>query len=156
VSHRDDRRTDGHPLWPRDCVELHVTAGRRRVALVMSHFSSALSDDGTRRAEQAARMRALADGLGVAHPDALVLAGGDLNDSPGSPALAPLLQDGEWHEVVAPAAWTWSSGSRGARLDYLLVAREDMGAVLQGAVVEGTDVLEASDHRPVVADLRIF
>ena len=157
VSHREDRDLEGGPLWPRDCVEVHAEVAGRRVVAVGSHFSSPLSDDGARRARQAARMRALADGL--APGAALVLAGGDLNDPPTAPSLAALLGDGAWiGPAAAPpleAAWTWSGGGAREILDHLLVPRADGAAVVRSAVEGGPDVSAASDHRPVVLDLWI-
>ena len=85
VSHAAELDGEGRALWPRDCVEVHLTVGARRVAIVASHLSSRLSDDGTRRAAQAARMRAIADAISAADPEALVLVGGDLNDPPTAP-----------------------------------------------------------------------
>ncbi len=155
VSHREDRDLDGGPLWPRDCVEVHAEVAGRRLVLVGSHFSSPLSDDGTRRARQAARLRSIADGLGDQAD--LVIAGGDLNDVPGAPALSPLLGDGRW---VGPAAalpleeaFTWSGGGERKILDHLLVRRGDRAAVVRAAVEGGPDVSAASDHRPVVLDV---
>jgi endonuclease/exonuclease/phosphatase family metal-dependent hydrolase len=153
VSHAAEAGPDGLPLWPRDCVELHVRAGDRRVAVVASHLSSALSDDGTRRAQQATRMREIADGLAAGDAGALVLVAGDLNDAPDSPALAPLLGDGAWTDPLPADAWTWSSGTRRDRLDYLLVPRAAAAALLAAGVDLGPDAAAASDHRPVVADL---
>jgi endonuclease/exonuclease/phosphatase family metal-dependent hydrolase len=156
VSHAAEPDGAG-PLWPRDCAELHVDAGGRRLAAVITHLSSALSDDGTRRARQAARLRAIADGL--AATGAAVVAGGDLNDEPASAALAPLLGDGAWRDAdagLAPAdAWTWSDGSRRRALDHLLVPAAGPLAVLRAEVASGADVAAASDHRPVVVDLWI-
>jgi endonuclease/exonuclease/phosphatase family metal-dependent hydrolase len=155
ISHLGELDGAGRPLWPRDCVELHVRAAGRAVVVVASHLSSALSDDGTRRAAQAARLREIADGLRAARPGALVLAGGDLNDTPASAPLAPLLGDGAWLDLAPAGAASWAGGARESRLDYLLVARDDAGAVLDAAVVGGEDVGRASDHRPVVLDLRL-
>lgn len=156
VSHREERDGAGRPLFPRDCVEAHAALpGRRRLALVGSHLSSALSDDGTRRAEQAARMREIADAL--APGAALVLAGGDLNDAADAPALAPLLGDGAWIDpagaLPAGDGWTWSGGGTRAALDHLLVPQAQAGSVVQATVAAGPDVEAASDHRPVVLDL---
>ncbi len=157
VSHQADRDATGRPLWPRDCVEAHLdVAGGRRLVVVASHFSSALSDDGTRRTLQAARLRELADA--AARSGACVVAGGDLNDAPGSAALAPLLGDGAWVEPAAgplDVAWTWSGGGRREVLDHLAVPRASAGAVLAAGVAGGADVSAASDHRPVVLDLRV-
>ncbi|ACG73978.1 Endonuclease/exonuclease/phosphatase [Anaeromyxobacter sp. K] len=156
VSHRDERDASGRPLFPRDCVEAHAALpGGGTLALVGSHLSSALSDDGTRRAEQAARLREVADGL--LRAGAQVVAGGDLNDEAGSTALAPLLGDGGWIDPAAAlppeARWTWSGGGARAALDHLAVPRADAGSVVQAAIAGGPDVQAASDHRPVVLDL---
>jgi uncharacterized protein len=155
VSHAAERDASGRALWPRDCVEVHLEAAGRRIAIVASHLSSRLSDDGTRRAEQAARMRAIADALGAADPDALLLAGGDLNDPPSAPALAPLAGDGAYVDPLPPAVTTWSSGSRAERLDALLVARGGAGAIERAAVEGGDEVARASDHQPVLVELRL-
>lgn len=156
-SHAAEPGPDGLPLWPRDAIEAVLDAGGRRVALVASHLSSRLSDpDGRRRALQAARLRALADGARGAWGAHLVVVGGDLNDEAGDPALAPLLGDGAWVEAAPPdGGWTWSDGTRRAALDHLALPRGDAGAVLAGWVVVGEDVRAASDHRPVVLDLLV-
>lgn len=157
VSHLGELDADGRPLWSRDCVEVHVGGLPRPVVLVGSHLVSRLSDDGTRRARQAAAMRAIGDAAARARPGALVLIGGDLNDEPGAPALAPLLEDGAWADPAAAldaaSAWTWSGTYGLFRLDYLLVPRADAAAVLRVAIGDGEDVAAASDHRPVIVDL---
>jgi endonuclease/exonuclease/phosphatase family metal-dependent hydrolase len=155
VSHAAERDSAGRLLWPRDCVEAHLAVGERRVAIVASHLSSRLSDDGTRRAAQATRMRAIADAIAAADPSAVVVAGGDLNDPPSAPAMAPLAADGGYVDPLPPAATTWSSGAGAERLDALLVARESAGAIVRAVVEHGPDVERASDHQPVVLDLRL-
>jgi endonuclease/exonuclease/phosphatase family metal-dependent hydrolase len=155
VSHLGEVDAAGRRIWPRDCVEVHARTAGRPVVVVGSHLSSARSDDGTRRAVQAARLREIADGVRRARPGALVLAGGDLNDGPQSPALAPLVGDGAWREVASPGVATWGAGADEKRLDDLLVASADVGAVCWAGVVDGSDVRRASDHRPVVVDLAL-
>jgi endonuclease/exonuclease/phosphatase family metal-dependent hydrolase len=159
VSHLGARDDEGRPLWSRDCVEVHVGGLPRPVVLVGSHLVSRLSDDGTRRARQAAAMRAIADEVVRTRAGALVLVGGDLNDEPGDPALAALLADGAWADVAATldpeGAWTWSGRQGFLRLDHLLVPRTDAAAVLRAEVAAGDDVAAASDHRPVLVDLWI-
>jgi endonuclease/exonuclease/phosphatase family metal-dependent hydrolase len=155
VSHASEGDGTGRSLWPRDCVEVHLEAGGRRIAIVGSHLSSRLSDDGTRRAAQASRMRAIADAIAAADPSALVLAGGDLNDPPSAPAIAALAGDGAYLDPLPPEATTWSSGARAERLDALLVARNGAGAIVRAAVEPGLDVARASDHQPVVLDLHL-
>jgi len=156
VSHAADRDPAGAPLWPRDCVEVHVRIDGRRLVLAGTHASSRLSDDGTRRALQAARLRELADALRTADPGALVLAGGDLNDPPEAPAIAPLAGDGAWLDPLPFAAYTWGEGQDAVQLDALLFARPDAAAVLAAWVADGADVRRASDHLPVVLDLALY
>lgn len=155
VSHLGDLDAAGRHLWPRDCVEVHVRTPGRPIVIVGSHLSSALSDDGTRRTVQAARLRQIADGVRRARPDALVVAGGDLNDLPASEALAPLLGDGAWLEVASPGTASWGTGAAAKRLDDLLVPADEAAAVSWAAVVDGADVRGASDHRPVVVVLSV-
>jgi len=155
VSHLGEADASGRPLWPRDCVEVHLRTGGRPVVVVASHFSSALSDDGTRRALQATRLREIADGVRATRPTALVLAGGDLNDQPRSAALVPLLADGAWVDPAPPGVATWSGASGAARLDYLLLPREEAGALAGVEIAVGADVAAASDHRPVVVDVSL-
>jgi endonuclease/exonuclease/phosphatase family metal-dependent hydrolase len=152
ASHLHERGPDGRLLWPRDCVEVHAEAARPLV-VVGSHFSSALSDDGTRRGWQATRLREIADAIAAREPSAVVLAGGDLNDTPASAALVPLLGDGEWADPAPPGSGTWPSASPSSRFDYLLVARSAASAVAAAWIDSGPDVVLASDHRPVLLDL---
>ncbi len=155
--HAGDLGPDGRPRWPRDAVEAVLEVGGRRVVLVGSHLSSRLSDPaGTRRALQAAALRALADGAAARWGGAAVVVGGDLNDEAAAPALAPLLGDGAWLDVQALGggeAWTWGRGGERAVLDHLALRAGDAGLLLGAWVLAGADVVAASDHRPVVADL---
>ncbi|HTN52160.1 MAG TPA: endonuclease/exonuclease/phosphatase family protein [Anaeromyxobacter sp.] len=159
VTHRGERDGAGRLLWPRDCTEAHLDlGGGRRLALAGTHLSSSLSDDGTRRALQAARLREIADGLAAAAD--LAIAGGDLNDEAGSAALAPLLGDGVWLDPAAaslPAeeAWTWSGGGSRKSLDHLVLRRMEVGEVERVEIAGGADVAAASDHRPVILDLSV-
>jgi endonuclease/exonuclease/phosphatase family metal-dependent hydrolase len=153
TSHAGELGPDGRLLWPRDCVEVTAELDGRRIVLVGSHLSSAVSDDGTRRRHQAARMREIADGVLLADPGALVLAGGDLNDGPESIALEPLVADRSWLDPLPPWTTTWGSGPDALRLDYLLLPARAAGAVVAAWAGDGTDVVAASDHRPVVLDV---
>jgi endonuclease/exonuclease/phosphatase family metal-dependent hydrolase len=155
VSHLGEVDAVGRRLWPRDCVEVYVRTAGRPIVLVGTHLSSALSDDGTRRTVQAARLRAIADDVRTAHAGARVIVGGDLNDVPASAALAPLEADGAWARIADPGATTWGTGTEAKRLDDLLVPAEDLPAVGTAVVVDGGDVRRASDHRPVLLDVSI-
>jgi endonuclease/exonuclease/phosphatase family metal-dependent hydrolase len=155
LSHAEETGPDGRRLWPRDCVEVLAVAAGRPLVVVGSHLSSALSDDGTRRRWQAARLREIADAARAADGAAFVLAGGDLNDVPDGAALEPLLGDGAWSDPVPAAEPTWFGVSGAARLDSLLVPADAVDALLEARVDRGADVAAASDHRPVVLDVRV-
>jgi len=163
--HAGERAADGRPLWPRDAVDAEVALGAARLRLVGTHLSSHLSDpEGERRRGQATRLRELADGAAAVDPGALVVVGGDLNDETTAPSLAPLFGDGRWEDgacgggpgavPVATSAWTWGDGRVRAALDHLAVRAAQRGALVAGWVADGADVVAASDHRPVVVDLR--
>ncbi len=159
VSHRDDLAVDGSWLWSRDCVEVHADAGGLRLIVVGTHLVSRLYDEDARRTEQAARMREIADDVAARFPDAVVLAGGDLNDLPGSAALAPIFAGSAWSDPAASlpedAAWTWTGENARERIDYLLGGRGDTGVSLHPWVAAGAEVGAASDHRPAVLDLTV-
>jgi endonuclease/exonuclease/phosphatase family metal-dependent hydrolase len=158
VHHLDDRAPDGAHVFSRDCVEVHLDVGGRPVVLLGNHLVSRLDPAADpRRRAQAAAVRAIADALSAADPGALVMVLGDLNDLPGSAALAPLLADGAFVDLGAalpPAdAWTWSGRGERERIDYALVRRGAAEAIAGVAVLQGEDVAAASDHRPLVVDL---
>jgi endonuclease/exonuclease/phosphatase family metal-dependent hydrolase len=155
--HAGELTADGQLLWPRDVVEAEVSIGLARLRIVGTHLSSRLSDpDGARRRLQVTRLRELADLAAAADPEALVLVGGDLNDPSTAPALAPLLGDGCWLDAVPDGieAWTWSDGRQRVAFDHLALRAARRGVLMAGWVADGPDVAAASDHRPVVLDVR--
>jgi endonuclease/exonuclease/phosphatase family metal-dependent hydrolase len=162
--HAGEPGGDGRPLWPRDAVVARVALGSARLVLVGTHLSSHLSDPaGERRRRQAARLRELVEVEVAADPAALLLVGGDLNDAADAVALQPLFGDGRWLDAARdPAAgglgsvppWTWSDGRLHEPLDHLALRAEQGMALVAGWVADGPDVAAASDHRPVVLDLR--
>ncbi len=102
-------------------------------------------------------MREVFDRLRASAGAPMVIALGDLNDLASSSALAPLLADGELVDLGAALppqlAWTWAGGGADERIDYALVARADVAAVTRFEVASGSDVTDASDHRPIVLDV---
>ncbi len=156
-SHAAERAPDGSHLWSRDLVEVHLRTTRRPVVLLGTHLVSRREPADDRRRQQAARMREVLDGLRAGEDAPLVLALGDLNDTASSEALSPILADGALVDLGAslPAqdGWTWGGGGLEERIDYALVARDDLAAVTRMEVASGEDVSDASDHRPVVVDV---
>jgi len=96
----------------------------------------------------------LATDLGVAHRGDRVILAGDLNATPSSPGLV-WLQEAGLVDTQARDRWlprgTWASvsGPHLSRLDYVL------GSPDVGVVGSWTIDLPGSDHRAVIADLRV-
>lgn len=157
-SHLDDRAADGGFLWARDLLEAHLGGAARPIVLLGAHLASRLDPAAdARRAQQAARAREIMAAVQAETPGALVVLLGDLNDLPGSAPLAALLGDRALADLGATlpqeGAWTWWGGGAEERIDYALLAREDLTSVSGVAVGGGVDVAAASDHRPVVVDV---
>ncbi|WP_437815895.1 endonuclease/exonuclease/phosphatase family protein [Sorangium sp. So ce1078] len=169
VSHRDDRftlRGTQGPVYTftRDCLELHLTRGGRRVILLGVHFKAkAAPDNPDRRLAEAQRARAIADALAAEHPTAAIAVLGDFNDLPGSPpveavagAVPALFQD---VATAAPPAdqWTYDFNGQLELIDHhmvnaLLWRMLDPGSV---RVPHGPSIEDASDHAPIFSAYRI-
>jgi endonuclease/exonuclease/phosphatase family metal-dependent hydrolase len=135
------------------------TPGRQRRAAVFARCEVAgspflvvgahLSTDPAERLRQA-RLLARA----VSDPDAPVVLGVDVNDEPGSPTWQALLagwQDAATTAGGAPA--TFPSRNPRRRIDAIAV--HPAIRVEACRVLDGRAVRCASDHRPIVADLRL-
>jgi endonuclease/exonuclease/phosphatase family metal-dependent hydrolase len=173
--HVDDRNTNGSRTFSRDCPEYVVQLpGGRSVVVIPNHFKSKFG--GNDRASQARRKSQAAAAAAIAtralEISPWVLLGGDLNDTPDSPAIAPLWQTG-FVDVQSHPSYptqrpgTFARGTARDKIDYLLMSprlREHLQAtgierrgsyhpklwkpfdtVTQAAV-------EASDHHLVWAD----
>ncbi|HMR31118.1 MAG TPA: endonuclease/exonuclease/phosphatase family protein [Geminicoccaceae bacterium] len=183
-SHVDDRLTDGTPVFSRDCPEFSVaTPSGNRLTMLVNHFKSkgyggkAASD--ARRKAQSARVREICRELMQAGQDLLAVVG-DLNDTPDSDPLAPLLADGELRDVFGHPAFedggwpgTYGLCNAGNKIDYLLLSpklweRVTAGGVFRRAMWPGSRPRRwecyaelarpedaGSDHAAVWADIDI-
>lgn len=123
---------------PRAAIEVEVEMDSRPTTLICTHFG--LSD--AARAEQSAALAEVVRRASV--PVVLV---GDLNAGPDAPELLTLLEAGLGH-AGPPGEPTFPSVLPQCRIDYILVSPELMCERCQ--VLTST----ASDHLPVLADLR--
>lgn len=144
-SHVDDRLPDSGLLFSRDCPEFTVTtpAGARLLVLVnhlkSKGFGSRAANDARRRA-QAERVAE----IHVARRDEgqeLVAVVGDLNDTPGSRPLAPLLAGTDLVDAFAHPAFddggypgTFGLCNADDKIDYLLLSPALFARVRQGGV----------------------
>ena len=140
-SHTDDR-DGGRRIFSRDCLEVEVLLpGGRSLWVLLNHFKSkgygSRRRSDARRLAQAARVAEILD-EGYDLTRDLVVVAGDLNDTPDSPALRPLLELNDLYDVLdtlAPAErWTYYY-RRPEQIDYLLVSRP-LWHLLRAAGVE--------------------
>jgi endonuclease/exonuclease/phosphatase family metal-dependent hydrolase len=134
-SHIDDLDAAGRTIFSRDCPEYAVTTPEGdRVWVLPNHFKSKYGGNSrasrAQRTAQAARTAEIYRGLRAAgERDIVVL--GDLNDTPGSAPLAPLLDATDLVEVSAlplfdpgefPGIGTFRLGNDNQKIDYLLLS----------------------------------
>lgn len=145
-SHVDDRLPNGEAVFSRDCPEFEIATPKGgRLVVMVNHLKSkgyggkAASD--ARRKAQATRIAEIYKGLvtdGVEHVAAI----GDLNDTPGSAPLAPLLtgtnlKDAFDHPGFDDGGFpgTYGSCTASNKIDYLLLSPALYRAVIAGGVL---------------------
>lgn len=171
TSHVDDSDLAG-PIFSRDCPEFEIPLGADRTLIVMvNHFKSKAS--GGREADllrkrQAQRVREIYEQRRAEGFD-LVAILGDLNDTPTSDALSPLLgaggtgvastpsdlRDLAQVEVFDDGGWpgTYSTASARNKIDYILCSPALFGAIT-AAGVHRLGVWTASGRWPMYPTLK--
>jgi endonuclease/exonuclease/phosphatase family metal-dependent hydrolase len=185
-SHISARDSKGNLLFARDCPEFLVkTPSGARLWVLPNHLSSKFGGDSPekqrRRREQAKGVADLYRAL-IAAGESNVVVLGDLNDTPDSEPLAPLLQDTDLKDIdthpafdtgVFPQKGTHGLGNDNAKIDYLLLSPTLFQKVTGGGLFrkgawpgvspkrwpvypELTKPLHAaSDHHLIFADIAI-
>ena len=130
-------------VFSRDCLEVEVllTEGDP-VHLLLNHFKSKGYDDGTadaKRTRQATRVKEILGGYDLTHDRVVVC--GDFNDTPDSPALAPLLGVPDLHDVLElqfgadpTRRWTYHYRSFD-QIDFVLVSSPLRDAFREAGVI---------------------
>lgn len=179
VSHVDD--LDGPRLvFGRDCPEFTIaTPGGNEIVVLVNHLKSKgygnPRDNNETRLRQAKRIAKIYRAVRKTHEYVVVV--GDLNDTPASAPLAPLmatdLRDIADHPLFTPDGrpGTYGNGTAGQKIDYVLLSPKLWAKVTGGAIfrmgvwggVNGTlfphydtmteAVHAASDHAAIYADL---
>jgi predicted extracellular nuclease len=130
------RHRAAHPLalpsgavttFSRELLEVHTRAANgAEVVLFAAHFKSKSNDQPDRRLAEAQVSSEIVNAVASARPGVLVVLGGDLNDTPGSPPLNALTVDGGLVRVAddLPIAGqgTYTYGSSSQAIDHLLLA----------------------------------
>ncbi|MBM7819965.1 endonuclease/exonuclease/phosphatase family metal-dependent hydrolase [Cellulosimicrobium cellulans] len=181
-SHVDDRDSRGRLVFGRDCPEYVVELpGGGTLTVLVNHFKSKgygtqAESDATRR-RQATRTAAIYAGLRARGEENVVVVG-DLNDTPSSTPLRPLLERTDLRDVSEHPAFrgdgrpgTYGNGTASQKIDYVLLSpalfdRTVGGSVFRMGVWGGTkgtlfphyDTMTsathaASDHAALYADV---
>jgi endonuclease/exonuclease/phosphatase family metal-dependent hydrolase len=182
-SHVDDRAAGDERIFSRDCPEYQVETPDGGSFLVMvNHFKSKgygkQVDSNARRRQQAERVAQLYEER-LAEGNERIVVLGDLNDTPDSDPLAPLVQGTTLKDAGQHASFAWGErkgtyGGGNDQIDYLLLSPVlfdtiEGGGVNRKGVWHGTrtkdpwemlptltrEVEAASDHAAVWVDLAI-
>jgi len=156
-------RPDGSTTrFSREVLEVRFDLDGLEVIAIVAHFKSKAGDDPGRRLAEAAATRTIVLDVARAHPDALLVFGGDLNDVPGSPPLEALEADGGLvrldAELVGPAAGTVRYQGQLQSLDHLYVPPPGDPRYVPGSIVAvrgpGGSGYGGSDHAALRAIFR--
>jgi endonuclease/exonuclease/phosphatase family metal-dependent hydrolase len=144
-SHVDEWLPNGEVLFSRDCPEYTVTTPAGAEVIVMvNHFKSKgygrLADSNERRRLQAERVAKIYEEL-IESGSKYIAVIGDLNDTPGSAPLAPLIQGSDLKDVSEHDSFdnggypgTYGLCNESNKIDYLLLSPELFGRIRGGGV----------------------
>ena len=122
----------GRTSFSREFLEVHLDADGHRAIVFAAHFKAKVDDDAERRLAEATRARQILDAVAKQNPAALVVMGGDLNDTPGSPPLDAIEAGGGMLRVaaeLAPEDWTYRYKDNKEAIDHIYAATAATGAV---------------------------
>lgn len=147
-SHVDDK--DGKKdIFSRDCLEVKVETPAGPLWLLLNHFKSkgygVQAESDAKRLTQATRVGQILNGYDLKKDFVVVC--GDLNDTPGSAPLKPLMNKPNLYDALEVAfpntpaeRWTYHF-KKNEQIDYLLISRPLRDA-LQRAGVERRGIYE--------------
>ena len=144
--HHQYRFEEGSWLYPRGALIATLERGEARLCAISTHL-------GLHPRERLAHAKAL-EAL-VDQADVPTVAGGDLNERPDGRAVGLLSERfrDAWLLGGDADGETFPADEPTARIDYLFVSE---GIVVERVLVPpGPDAREASDHRPLVAELML-
>jgi endonuclease/exonuclease/phosphatase family metal-dependent hydrolase len=144
-SHVDDRSATGHPVFSRDCPEFAIwTPSGATVWVLVNHFKSrgygTQQASNARRWLQAETTRTIYERLKLEGATMIVVLG-DLNDTPDSETLAPLLRDTDLKDASTHPRFdsggrvgTFKDGHATDQIDYMLLSPALYERVSQGGI----------------------
>jgi len=126
---------------PRGCLRVTVEIDGRPLDILNTHF-------GLRVKERRKQANAIME-LPLRHPAVLT---GDLNEETDAPGVSTLLE--RFDPALPPGAdGTYSAANPTRKIDYILVTKELSAE--NGRVMRSDQTSVASDHLPIVADVRL-
>ncbi|MEZ4385618.1 MAG: endonuclease/exonuclease/phosphatase family protein [Nannocystaceae bacterium] len=125
----------GMTSFTRALLEIHHDVDGARLITFAAHFRSKVFDDPGRRLAEGQRAGEWIALRGVDYPDAMIVLGGDLNDTPGSPPLAALEDAAKVSRVAAELDddTTYIYGNKASAIDHLYVSTAAAGAHVAGS-----------------------
>jgi endonuclease/exonuclease/phosphatase family metal-dependent hydrolase len=163
------------PVFSRDCIEYAIrTPGGAEILVLVNHFKSKIGGGDKRRLAQATRVKEIVNERLAEHANLAVL--GDLNDTPDSANLKPLLdgtplEDISTHNDFDDGGFPGTFGTQRDKIDYLLLspallAKVTAGGIFRCGVFSASDrwtffdtikekVHQASDHAAIWADIDV-
>lgn len=154
--HRQDpivRPDNSTTSFTREFLEVHVEVEGQRVVLFAAHFRSQRDDDEGRRIAEANAAQRIVKATAQEYPDALVVWGGDLNDTPESEALSSIVSDPNLELLSEPGFWTYRFFDDLNHIDHLIMARNNAGRLVEGSLEKFSDGdgFGGSDHAAAAA-----
>jgi len=144
-SHVDDVDSSNRQIFGRDCPEYVVRlSATEEVTVLVNHFKSKgygnQDDNDLKRRRQATRVAALYEALRADGVDNVVVLG-DLNDTPDSVPLRPLLAGTDLRDITEHPAFvsdgrigTYANGTAKQKIDYVLLSPALYDRVVGGAI----------------------
>ncbi len=142
-SHVDDTDAQGR-IFSRDCAVYEIrTLQGNTVFVLVNHFKSkgfgSQADSNAKRKRQAKRVKEIYQALRANHPHVAVL--GDLNDTPDSDPLSPLIAETDLKDISQHAQFddggrpgTYANGTASNKIDYVLLSPALFAAATAGGI----------------------
>lgn len=146
------RPTGGQTTFSREFLEVAMDIDGQELVVFAAHFKSKNNDDASRRLAEAMAAREIVLERAAASPDALIVFGGDLNDTPGSPPIDAIEDGGGLHRVAEDLGdddWTIRFFDDRSAIDHLYIATGAAGAYVPGTaevIRDSSGSLAQSDH----------
>lgn len=162
VRHQDQRiplPDGGTTTFAREFLEVHLELDGSPVIVFSAHFKAKSNDDPDRRLAEARAAYEIVTEVAGSHREALIVLGGDLNDTPDSDPIDALEQGGRLRRVAdtlpGAAAGTYEYHGMAEAIDHLFIAVGASGAYVEDTAFVVKDngyYLDDSDHASLRAD----